>query len=249
MPVRHALVLVVVLFGTATAFAQPQNARERARPAYTSGLEYMRVERFAAAASSFESATTIDPSFELAHYMLGRAYLALKDYHAAVDALMTARDLYVADATRRFQDRAEGQRHRRTRVAEIDDLLSQLRNLPRQTPEIQGQIRQLEEHKRQLEDRDRQVDPEGGVPAFVLLSLGSAHFRAGNFGLAEQAWRDAIAADPGSGEAHNNLAVVLLETGRYDEAERSVRNAEKAGRPVPQALKDEIRKRRRSSTR
>lgn len=249
MPVRRALVLAVVLFCATLAVAQPQNARERARPAYTSGLEYMRVERFADAAASFESATSTDPSFELAHYMLGRAYLALKDYYAAVDALTTARDLYVADATRRFQDRAEGQRYRRTRIGELDDLLSQLRSLPRQTPEIQGQIRQLEEHRRQLEDRDRHVDADAGVPAFVLLSLGSAHFRAGNFGLAEQAWRDAVAADPGSGEAHNNLAVVLLETGRYDEAEQSVRNAEKAGRRVPQALKDEIKKRRKSSPR
>ena len=54
-----------------------------------------------------------------------------------------------------------------------------------------------------------------------------------------------LLADPRSGDAHNNLAVVLMLSGRLEEAEREVRLAEQAGVEVNPRLKDEIRKRRR----
>ena len=53
-----------------------------------------------------------------------------------------------------------------------------------------------------------------------------------------------LALDPGSGDAHNNLAVVLMLTARLDEAEREVKLAEKAGVAVSPRLKDEIKKRK-----
>jgi Flp pilus assembly protein TadD len=42
------------------------------------------------------------------------------------------------------------------------------------------------------------------------------------------------------GEIHNNLAVVCMVTGRYDEAEREVQLAEKAGFRVSPAFKEEL---------
>jgi Flp pilus assembly protein TadD len=87
------------------------------------------------------------------------------------------------------------------------------------------------------------------VPAFVSLSLGSAHFRSGNLPAAETAWLETVAANPRVGEAHNNLAVVYLETGRFDEAERAVTSAERAAFRVSPDLKQEIRRRRKTGGR
>jgi Tfp pilus assembly protein PilF len=230
--------------------SQAPNARERAREPYSQGLDDMRTERYDAALRSFESAIAIDPEFELAHYQLGRVHLFQRNFVSAIYALVKSRDLYVAHAGRRFADRQASDRVRRERMAEMDDLIGRLRLVVPQTPQIQEQTRQLQERKRQIEDMDREagLTPEKAVPAFVSLSLGSAYFRAGRLPDAEQAYRAAIAADPKIGEAHNNLAVVYMETGRLDAAEQAVRAAEQSGLRVSQALKDEIRKRKKGGT-
>ena len=76
------------------------------------------------------------------------------------------------------------------------------------------------------------------------MSLGSAQYRNGNAAEAEESWLAAVAADPRIGEAHNNLAVIYMESGRLDEAEKAVKAAEKAGLKVSPALKEAIRKRK-----
>ena len=233
---------VVLLAGTIAAAQPPPDARERARTPYLAGLDHMRQEAFDAARRSFETAIGIDPAFEMAHYMLGRVHLAQKNYAPAVAALLKSRDLYIAQASRQFMNKQEGQRHRRERLSELDDLISNLQRATPQTFQIREQIRQLEERKRQVEDLDRARDmtPERQVPGFVSLSLGSAYFRSGRLADAEQAYIAAIAADPKIGEAHHNLAVVYYETGRFDQAKAALRAAEKAGVRVHPELKAQI---------
>jgi Tfp pilus assembly protein PilF len=237
---------VALLAGAVSGMQRPTNressARERAREPYMAGLEQMRNEDFAGARKSFESAIGIEPTFELAHFMLGRVHLAQKEYTSAATALTRARDLYVSQASRQFIDKQEAQRHRRERIAEIDGLISNLQGVTPQTFQTREQIRQLEERKRQVQDLDRAKDltPEKVVPAFVSLSLGSAYFRLGKLPEAEEAYLAAVAADPKTGEAHNNLAVVYHQTGRYPQAKAAVRAAEKAGVKVHPELKAEI---------
>jgi tetratricopeptide (TPR) repeat protein len=233
---------VLLILVTAADRPMGQTVRDRAREPYVAGLEQMRNEAFDAASRSFAEAINIDPEFDMAHYMLGRVNLAQKNYSAAVQSLVKARDLFAAQNTRNFADRREGQRVRRERLAGIDDLISNLQRATPQTFQIREQIRQLEERKRQLEDldRDRDLNPDKQIPAFVSLSLGSALYRAGRIPEAETAYLAAVAADARTGEAHNNLAVVYLETGRYLQARASLRAAEKAGVKVHPALKAEI---------
>ena len=247
------IVLVPALLAAHTA--QTNTARERAKPAYEAGIEHMRAEAFEAAARSFQQAVDIDPVFDLAYYMLGRAQMAQKNYAAAVIALTRCRDLYSSDSTRQFTDKQERQRSIRERLRDIEALIESTEraaNDPRNATIRSGlieDIRQYQERKRQLQDFERNdtLQSTTSVPAFVSLALGSAYFRSGKLDLAERAYLAAVSVDPKVGEAHNNLAVVYMETGRYEQAEKAVKAAEKAGLRVAPALKAEIQKRKKSN--
>jgi Flp pilus assembly protein TadD len=60
---------------------------------------------------------------------------------------------------------------------------------------------------------------------------------------AEREYREATKVEPKLGEAHNNLAVVLMLTGRLEEAEREMKAAEKAGFRVNPQFKDDLKQR------
>ena len=203
----------------------------------------MRVEAWPEAAKSFQQAIDIDPEFEDAHYSLGRAYMNMKRFTEAVAAYTRCRDLYRASAGRHFANQQEAQRYRQDRILELDQLARELQTGP-QTMQTQDRVRQISQQRRRLQDqiqRGANITIENSVPAFVSLALGSAYFRSGNLVEAEREYKLAIAADPNSGEAHSNLAVVYLETGRYADAERSVAAAERAGYKVHPQLKQDIK--------
>ena len=116
-------------------------------------------------------------------------------------------------------------------------------------PTIQQQdmLRQLNNHRRDIQDaftRGNGMSLDATVPPWVSLALGSAYFRAGRLSDAEREYKATIAADSRSGEAHNNLAVVYLETGRITEAEASVKAAKKAGFKVHPQLEQDIKDRK-----
>jgi Flp pilus assembly protein TadD len=92
-------------------------------------------------------------------------------------------------------------------------------------------------------DRGQNVALENPVPSFVSLSLGSAYFRSERFDEAEQQYRAAIHADAKAGEAHNNLAVILMMKAQYTDAMAELKAAEKAGFRVNPELKDQIKSR------
>ncbi|MEO6214145.1 MAG: tetratricopeptide repeat protein, partial [Vicinamibacterales bacterium] len=164
--------------------------------------------------------------------------------------LSKARDLYRDGASRQFTNAQDAQLIRRDRIAEVDEVIRQVQSRP-QTTRTQDQLRQLTDHKRQLDEamqRGSKIDIKASVPGYVTLSLGSAYFRMGDLIQAEKAYRESIDADARAGEAHNNLAVVYLQTGRFDEAERSLKAAEKGGFKVHPKLKEEIRNRRKAGS-
>lgn len=238
-----AALATVYLVITPVLSAQSPVEREQARAQNRFGWEQMRSEAFEAAVKHFQRATELDPGFEAPLYGLGRAHLALKQYVSATSALVRCRDLYRAQVGRQFSNQADAQRYRNDRVTEIDEMIRQVQSGPL-TLQAQDQIRQLQDRKRQLQDaiaRGSGVTIEGGVPAWVSLSLGSAYFRSGKLGDAEREYKATIEADRKSGEAHNNLAVVYFETRRYDLAATTLEAAKKAGFKVNPELKKAIR--------
>jgi Tfp pilus assembly protein PilF len=235
------LTLALTLCGP-TSFAQTGNERNRAMTQYRLGFENMRAEAWEEAAKSFQAAIDIDPNFDLAYYMLGRVRMSQKQFPAAVAAFSKARDLTLASAGRHFASAQDAQRARRDKMTDIDELLRQYRLAP-QNQQVQDTIRQLEERKRLLQEninRGNDITVDATVPVYVSLSLGSAYFRTGNLAEAEKYYKEAIAADPKAAEAHSNLAVVYLETGRPADAEKEVALAEKAGFKVHPQLKADI---------
>jgi tetratricopeptide (TPR) repeat protein len=245
----RTITLAIVFAATSAMTAQTSPDRDRARPHYRTGWQYMRVEAWSEAAAAFQQAIGIDRKFEDAYYSLGRAYMNLKKYTEAIEAYTKARDLYAAMAGQQFSNQQEAQRYRQDRLMEIDDVMRQLQSGP-QTARTQERLRQVQEQRRQLQEyfhRGSGLSIQQSVPGFVSLALGSAYFRAGKLEDAEREYKVAIATDPKTGEAHSNLAVVYLESGRYEEAERSVAAAEKAGYKVHPQLKEDIKKRRKGT--
>lgn len=241
-------VAIFLLVSCGIVSAQPSSERERARPHYRAGWDFMRVEAWPDAVQAFEKAIDIDPRFEDAYYSLGRAQMQLKKFAQAVGSYTKCRDLYQEQAGRQFATRQDAQRFRQDRITEIDESIRQLQQGP-QTPTAQDRLRQLHEQRREAAEdlsRGHNVSVQNTVPAFVSLALGSAYFRMSNLAAAETEYLAAIAADGKSGEALSNLAVVYMETGRLNDAEKSLRAAEKTGFKVSPALKDEIAKRKKT---
>jgi tetratricopeptide (TPR) repeat protein len=245
-----AAVLMTLSLLTPPSFAQTPADRERARIQNRLGWESMRAEQWEEAARAFRKAIEIDSTYEYGHYSLGRALLALRSFDDAITALSKSVELYRAQSARIFSNVQEAQRYQRDRAIEVNELIRQLQQGP-QTQRVQDQIRQLQNYLRDLRDRVQrdtsQLTLDSGVPAFVTLSLGSAYFRAGRLADAEREFKATIATDPKAGEAHNNLAVVYLETERYAEAEKAIQAAKKTGFRVHPDLEREIRDRRKQS--
>ena len=59
---------------------------------------------------------------------------------------------------------------------------------------------------------------------------------------AEREYLEALKVDPKLGEAHNNLAVVYLSNGRYQEAQVEIDAAERAAFHVNPQLKEDLKK-------
>ena len=206
-------------------------------------VSLMRAEAFEKAVAAFQQSIELDPTFEMSFYGLGRAHLALKQFVSAISALSRCRDLYVAQVGRQFANAQEAQRYRQDRITEIDEQIRQVNAMPPSLQQ-QDQLRQLGNHRRDIQDaitKGVNVNLDATVPPWVSLSLGSAYFRAGKLADAEREYKATIAADNKSGEAHNNLAVVFLETGRFSDALVAINAAKKTGFKVNPELEKAIR--------
>lgn len=240
---RGLLIAGLAFLALLPAAAQSPADRERARSHNRLGWEALRSERYPQAITSFRAAIAILPDYEYAHYGLGRAFLASRQLPQAVAALERCRDLYRAHGGRQFSSIQDAQRFRQDRILEIDEQIRLLQSA-RPTAATLDLARQYEAVKQQLQEairRDTGLTIEASVPSWVSLSLGSAYFRSGRLADAEREYKAAIAADARLGEAHNNLAVVYLETGRFTEALAAIESAKKTGFKVNPELERDIR--------
>ena len=241
---RQGLVMAIVIaLISGIAAAQTSVERQRAMPYFKKAWEFMRAESWPEAAKAFQQAIDTDHEYEDAYYGLGLASMRMKKYGDAIPAYVKCRDLYRAQAGKQFTNSQDAQRHRQDRLVEIDEQIRLTQTGP-QSLTSQDRVRQLQDQRRQIQDyisRGNNVTVDNSVPSFVYADLGSAYFRTEQWADAEREYKLALAVQPKSGAVLNNLAVLYLQTGRYQEADDAVKAAEKAGFKVHPQLKQDIK--------
>jgi tetratricopeptide (TPR) repeat protein len=234
------LFLVSSIPSTAQILASEPDRREAIKH-YRSGQDYLSRERWQEAAEAFQEAIRFDRLLTDAHYGLGQAYMGLRRYTSAIQAfercIEAARDLHM------LRERARARIDRA-----IDDEIRELRDSVRRISAGHQRVTQpnikITQLQQRIDELERSRSSIGGpfeAPATVLLSLGSAHFRNGARAEAEHYWAEAVKVNSRLGEAWNNLAVIYMSSGRKQDAEMAVSNAERAGFRVHPGLKDDIR--------
>lgn len=248
-PLLAAFILAAVPAAAQTSSVERLRLDE-AQQAYQRGQERMQGESFEEAARHFRTAIALDPMHWLAHYDLGQAQMALKRYPEAVQAYLSCREVFVSFASLDAWQQNSLEKNREDEIRAVRDTL-----LAVQQGKVKGSRPgainaslevQLQERLRVLEGaRMRGKEHIVAVPAGLMLGLGSAHFRSGQMAEAQAAFLEAVKIDPKLGPAHNNLAVMYMMSGRFEDAKQAVRRAEKAGTRVPDAFKQELERRAR----
>jgi len=237
-----AALAVVGFAASAVAQVPTDQARKDAQLHMRAAEGLMASQSWEEAAEEYRQAVALDPLEVMGYYQLGRALMAQgrpAEAQAAYESCV--------QALQRRNQLSEGERAKILR--EIDDQIHDLRDMIRRymsdskTIDKEKRVMEIEERIRVLE-RSRPMESQmTQVPAEVHLALGSALMRQNKLSEAEAQYVAAVKSDKKLGAAHNNLAVIYMLTGRFEEAHRSVKQAEKAGFPVPKALKDDIKKR------
>jgi tetratricopeptide (TPR) repeat protein len=241
---RAVLATALVSALAATAAAQQiadEHSRREALRHYRDGQEFMAAEKFDRAAEEFSKATHKDRLLTLAYYFLGQAYVNQQRYEHAIraygDCIEACRAIYALRQTNKF----EADRRRDDEVRALRETVAMARAQAVRTPGSGLGLRatQLEQQMQSLERDRSSIDGPFQAPAEVLLALGSALFHNGQIEQAEFEWRAALHVNPKLGEAHNNLAVLLMRTGRLPAAAEEIQLAERYGiRVNPQFKKD-----------
>jgi Flp pilus assembly protein TadD len=206
------------------------------------GQEEMRAEHWDKAESEFKSAIKLEPTLEMAHYGLGQVYMATKRYPAAVAAHLACRAAWKANTSASASNDLAAQR-------QLDDQIQALEE--ERTLLATGRVKSMlsggpaDLDRRIAELRMRRFHGDSGVPVtptWISVALGGAYFRSGALPEAEQQYREALKVDSKLGEAHNNLAVISMLTGRYEDAEAEIAAAERAGIHVNPQFKTDLKK-------
>ena len=245
LPLVAAFVLATSPIAAQTSGVESQRLDE-AQQAYERGQELMERESFEEAAIHFKTAIKLDPMHWLAHYGLGQANMALRRYPEAVQAYLGCRDVFVNLAALDAGQRNTLERVREDEIREVQDSLLRVQQGKIKTGSPLSLEVQLQDRLRVLEGaRLRGKEQKVGVPAGLMLGLGSAYFRSGQMAEAQAAFLEAVEIDPKLGPAHNNLAVMYMMSGDFAKAKEEVRRAEKAGTRVSDAFKQELERRAR----
>jgi Flp pilus assembly protein TadD len=206
------------------------------------GQENLRAEKWDLAEREFRAAVELEPPLEMAHYGLGQVYMATKRYPAAVQAYVGCRDAFLANMARDIHNDLLAQRRLEDQIQALEDERTAI-TTGRVTPMLSSGAAELDRRIHDLRtQRFHEARTAPVVPTWISIALGSAYFRAGAMADAEREYRAAIAVDPKLGEAHNNLAVVCMLTGRFADAEQEIKAAEKSGFRVNPQLKEDLKK-------
>jgi tetratricopeptide (TPR) repeat protein len=248
MPMHCRLAAAVILLVTASvspASAQKiadEQSRRDAMQSYRTGQALFAAEKFEPAAEQFQKAIEKDPLLTLAHYSLGQSFMNLQRYASAIKAYNECIEAFRALHGLSQANRIAVEKQRDDEIRELKDMARRMRQ---QGAGMEMRALQTEQRVDDLERQKMSIEGPFQPPAEVLLALGSAHFRSGNREAAEFEWKAAVQANSKLGEAHNNLAVIYMQTGRLEEAEQELKLAEKSGFRVNPQFKEDLKERKK----
>ena len=224
---------------------QAERDKQQAVEHYRAGQDALRSEKYEEAEREFQTSIKLDPTYELPRYGLGQTYMAMKRYPDAITAFQKCREIFHANATADSADDMKRQQR-------IDDQLKELEDQKRLyqspghgtgAPKERQYVQQLDVQIGTLKEARARRTTSGDepTPAWLSLALGSAYFRSDKSADAEREYKNAIDVNPRFGEAHSNLAVLYLMSGRATEAQTEIEAAEKAGFKVNPQLKADVK--------
>jgi Tfp pilus assembly protein PilF len=212
--------------------------RRKAMDHYKKGEDHLKGEKWEQAADEFQKAIELHKDFVLAHYGLGQSYMALKRFPDAVQAFSNSREAYYRIAALRVSDRMAAADVGQQMIDEARTLTG-VDSRGGTSKGVNLRLNVL----RDLEQSKRLDDGNPEPPAEISLALAGAWFRQGNLEEAEKENKNALRSRPDYGQAHSNLAVIYLMTGRIPESRAAVEKAEKSGFTVNPKLKEELDRR------
>lgn len=241
---RMSLLLVALVIGVCSLHGSQLSEREQtaASQHFKRGMEALLADRYDVAETEFKAAVAIDPLYDAAFYGLGQVYMATKRYDEALKAYLASREAFKSATAAEALAGTESDRRIRDQIQTLKDNERNMIRLGGQGPGAQQTIDQIREQIQQLESRKgrRTGATPPPVPPGLSMAIGSAYFRLHDLASAEREYKAAVEVKPAFGEAHSNLAVVYLVTGRPTEADGEVKAAEKAGFRVNPKLKADI---------
>jgi Flp pilus assembly protein TadD len=215
---------------------------------FKAGMQALASEQYAKAEAEFRNAVQLDPLHDAAFYGLGQVYMATKRYAEAVKAYQDSRAAFLAAIAAEKGDAAAMDRRIRDQLQVVKEYGRTLQRMSASTtPALAAALERNREDIRQLESRLNKSSSGATppVPAGLSMALGSAYYRTQNVEAAEKEYIEAVKVDPAFGEAHNNLAVIYMITGRLDLADQEIALAEKTGFKVNPRLKEDLKNRRK----
>ena len=247
----RSIIIATLLLVARGAPAQPSQSHLEALTHFRTGMIALESERYDEAQAEFQTAIRLEPDFEGALYGLGQTFMRKRQYPDALQAYLECRDAFKRNAAKEAMGDVIADQRLRDQIQVLKDTERSLQRTSQAgTPQnVAAAIQRIQTEIRLLESRRgrREHDSPQPVPAGLSMALGSAYFRLGRHDDAEREYKAAVAVDPSFGEAHSNLAVLYLVTGRYDLAETEVKAAEKSGFKVNPNLKSDIEKRKKAA--
>ena len=236
---RSRLVAVLAGLLLATPLSAPGQSGGEAARLLREAEKAMKAEDFRGAERLYRAAAAADPESAEASCGLGQVFLSLQQYEDAVRALERCKRDVLNNLRELQAQQARAWGAIDQEIREIEESLHAIRSGRNRTAGPDRELA-LEERIRELQSFRARDPIVVEVPARVSFALGTAYLNAGFPEKAEWELIAVLRSDPGSGDAHNNLAAVYLALGRFEEAAEHVRLAEEAGVRVNPAMKADI---------
>jgi tetratricopeptide (TPR) repeat protein len=237
-----AFAIVTLLIAPPAGTAHQTTQHDLALQHLLAGQRALQVERWDEAEREFKTTIELDPAIDMAYYGIGQVCMATKRYAEAIRQYSKSREVYHANAAGQLAGSIDADRRVNDQIRALQDVKRELEAGRLRAVTGNAALQHIDTEIAQLQAaRQRHTGERPVTPPYLSTALGSAYFRTNAFEDAEREWRDAVSVDPRVGEVHNNLAVLCMLTGRYDEAEREVTLAEKNGVKVSPQLKADIK--------